>query len=180
MRAMLGGRPVSKPRMQDYYSTPEWRARRDECLQRHGNRCAFCNGKERVQAHHRTYARMGRELPHDVVAVCEECHTALHDAWQGREGWSAFVKDVAEMCYQAPHTAVLRFRTNVALGSGDLRVARDRDRIRKELETMLALVVECSTKENEAVRVAAVLGLSQKDTDEFLEAIKRPEPEAGR
>jgi hypothetical protein len=177
---MLGGGPVSKPRMQDYYSTPEWRARRDECLQRYGNRCAFCNGKERVQAHHRTYARMGRELPHDVVAVCGECHTALHDAWHVRECGNAFVESFMEMCHEVPHLSLLRFRTNVALGSGDLRVARDRDRIRKELETTLALVVECSTKEYEAVRAVAALGLSQEDADEFLEAIKRPEPEAGR
>jgi hypothetical protein len=32
--------------------------------------------------HHLTYARLGRERPGDLLAVCEACHGALH----GRPG----------------------------------------------------------------------------------------------
>lgn len=32
----------------------------------------------RVQIHHRTYARLGRELSTDVLPLCDKCHAEAH------------------------------------------------------------------------------------------------------
>lgn len=39
--------------------------------------CYICDGKAR-ELHHRTYERLGRELLTDLVAICRECHEAVH------------------------------------------------------------------------------------------------------
>jgi len=57
-----------------------WKRVRLIVLERDGGRCLVCNGKERLQAHHRTYQNFGRELEHlaDVSTLCEECHSTFH------------------------------------------------------------------------------------------------------
>ena len=59
-----------------------WRRRRRRAIGRAGRRCQRCGAPEPLDVHHLTYARLGRERPGDLLAVCESCHRALH----GRPG----------------------------------------------------------------------------------------------
>ena len=43
-------------------------------------RCYCCETPtQNLELHHRTYKRIGRELPHDVEPVCRECHQRIHN-----------------------------------------------------------------------------------------------------
>ncbi len=41
--------------------------------------CWICGSKNRIQVHHKTYVRIGKEKLNDLVALCENCHNELHD-----------------------------------------------------------------------------------------------------
>lgn len=41
--------------------------------------CEFClAGHLRLDLHHKTYNRLGEELPRDLVLICEKCHARTH------------------------------------------------------------------------------------------------------
>lgn len=72
-------------RYEDYLETIHWQARREQALQDAGYRCALCGSKPdperrmhvRLEVHHNTYERLGRELAIDLTVLCRNCH-ALH------------------------------------------------------------------------------------------------------
>lgn len=70
--------PLSQaPRRVDYYiyiKSPEWRARAEAAKERAGYRCEVCNSRDRIEAHHRTYERLGNELDSDITVLCHDCH----------------------------------------------------------------------------------------------------------
>lgn len=74
-------------RYKAYLSSPAWRARRKEALERAGHRCEEhvrtgerCPETKRLTVHHRTYARFGAELPKDLTVLCKAHHDAHHAA----------------------------------------------------------------------------------------------------
>jgi len=58
----------------EYLLSSEWQARRQGALERAGHRCQLCYSKMRLEVHHRTYERLGHELPDDLVVLCDRCH----------------------------------------------------------------------------------------------------------
>jgi hypothetical protein len=72
---------VAGNRRVDYYAyiaSPEWKRKADAAKERAGHRCQVCNaGRDdgvKLEAHHRTYARLGHEKPEDITVLCNECH----------------------------------------------------------------------------------------------------------
>lgn len=61
-----------------YMTSPEWQGVRETALERADGRCQICNRSSRLQAHHRTYKRLGEERPADVTILCAECHSLFH------------------------------------------------------------------------------------------------------
>lgn len=55
-----------------------WRRTRAQAIRRAGRRCAWCRSRGPLEGHHLTYARLGREMPGDVVALCKACHLRAH------------------------------------------------------------------------------------------------------
>jgi uncharacterized protein YlaI len=64
--------------MKAYLQTSAWKIRRDAAVLRDGGRCVICNSKDDLQVHHRTYERLGNELPQDLTTLCGECHAHFH------------------------------------------------------------------------------------------------------
>jgi len=62
----------------EYIQSPVWRAKAEAAKERAGHRCQVCNrGKADgviLNAHHRTYERLGNELPEDITVLCKHCH----------------------------------------------------------------------------------------------------------
>jgi hypothetical protein len=66
-----------------YLQTPEWRARADAAKARAGHRCQVCNRRGRLDAHHRTYERLGHEEDADLTVLCGGaggCHELFSQA----------------------------------------------------------------------------------------------------
>jgi 5-methylcytosine-specific restriction endonuclease McrA len=66
-----------------YLATPAWSIRRARVLERAGHLCEGCRRRRPVEVHHLTYERAGREMLFDLVAVCRECHEAIHAMPEG-------------------------------------------------------------------------------------------------
>jgi hypothetical protein len=63
----------------EYLKTPHWQRLRERALVSAGYRCQVCNsGQGPLNVHHRTYERRGRELPSDLIVLCEKCHSLFH------------------------------------------------------------------------------------------------------
>jgi hypothetical protein len=67
------------PGYEEYLRSPEWRRKKRKALERAGNRCHLCSTRWRLDVHHNTYERIGRERPEDLVVLCRLCHTRHHD-----------------------------------------------------------------------------------------------------
>src|SRR5690348_12707666 len=62
----------------DYLRTAHWQRVRALALERAGHACELCSATDRLEVHHRTYARLGFEWPSDVIALCADCHEEHH------------------------------------------------------------------------------------------------------
>jgi hypothetical protein len=63
-----------------YLLTIGWKMRRDMAIWRAAGRCQVCYGMDRLEAHHRTYDRLGEEMDSDITVLCHECHELFHKA----------------------------------------------------------------------------------------------------
>lgn len=67
-----------------YLRSPWWTGRKAAVIRYRGYRCERCGAApfRGLQLHHRTYERLGRELPADVELLCKPCHLREHGlAW---------------------------------------------------------------------------------------------------
>ncbi len=68
----------------DYLSSDAWRERAAAAKARVGHRCQVCNGSgDTLDAHHRTYARLGSERDDDLTVLCRACHALFHQNKRG-------------------------------------------------------------------------------------------------
>lgn len=71
------------PLYNSYMHSPEWRAKRIQCLRAANNTCANAWCRRRypdyfLRAHHGTYDRLYHELPEDLKCLCLPCHQLEH------------------------------------------------------------------------------------------------------
>jgi hypothetical protein len=64
---------------EQYLRTDHWLKVRDAAIERANRRCALCNSDVNLHVHHRTYERLGRELPGDLTMLCSACHEKFHE-----------------------------------------------------------------------------------------------------
>lgn len=89
MRYTSDGRPVPAGRpvvetgsaghvdYRTYIQSEAWQARADAAKTRADWRCQVCNRPSSavpLNAHHRTYERLGHERPEDITVLCRDCH----------------------------------------------------------------------------------------------------------
>lgn len=63
-----------------YLESDEWRRKRALVLKRSAGVCEGCGVRPAVQVHHLHYKRVFREMLFDLVAVCRQCHDAIHES----------------------------------------------------------------------------------------------------
>ncbi len=71
-----------------YLKSDYWKAVSTAVKARAGNRCQLCNSPDDLEAHHRTYDHLGKELEHleDLTCLCADCHEKHHSIGAGRDG----------------------------------------------------------------------------------------------
>lgn len=70
---------LKRSRYAEYLESPEWARLRLRVLRRAEGVCEGCGLRTPTQVHHLTYDRIYREMLFDLVAVCRECHAAIHE-----------------------------------------------------------------------------------------------------
>jgi len=66
--------------LEEYYRSAHWKEVRLSALRRAGWRCQLNHDHPGpLEVHHRTYMRLGHELPEDLFVLCEACHCKFHD-----------------------------------------------------------------------------------------------------
>jgi len=63
-----------------YINSSEWRMRAKAAKEQAGE-CAVCTSHNALEVHHRTYARLGRERPEDLVVLCSRHHRMIHGTY---------------------------------------------------------------------------------------------------
>lgn len=61
-----------------YLSSEAWKVKAKAAKERAGWRCQVCNASKDetvLDAHHRTYERVGNERDDDITVLCRDCHT---------------------------------------------------------------------------------------------------------
>lgn len=79
----------------EYIQSESWRQKATEAKERAGWRCQICNAhKDEVtlDAHHRTYERLGNELPEDITVLCRICHTIYEETKKSKAAKNGQVK----------------------------------------------------------------------------------------
>jgi 5-methylcytosine-specific restriction endonuclease McrA len=63
----------------EYLQTPHWKTTKARALLRAGGICKRCHATgKRLDVHHLSYDRLGREAESDLKVLCSECHAAEH------------------------------------------------------------------------------------------------------
>jgi 5-methylcytosine-specific restriction endonuclease McrA len=64
----------------EYLASADWQVKRADAIERAGYRCEVCGLPWGLEVHHKTYERLGNELPEDLACLCWGCHRGLHRA----------------------------------------------------------------------------------------------------
>ncbi len=63
-----------------YIRSERWKRKARAAKERALRQCQTCGRPEgvvKLQAHHRTYVRLGYEIPEDITELCDDCHRAV-------------------------------------------------------------------------------------------------------
>jgi len=77
---------------------PEWKAKRQQILNRDGNRCRYCGSAMNLQVHHKYYMQYpdgSRMLPWNypddaLITLCDSCHKKVHANYQIKTYYTKF------------------------------------------------------------------------------------------
>ena len=98
----LRSAPAARPRSyQAYLASPWWKARRNQALRDAKFRCQRCGVKRDLQVHHRSYQRLGAELPTDLEVVCRGCHLGHHYD-QAQTGVNLYARIISDTLRKHP------------------------------------------------------------------------------
>lgn len=64
---------------QEYINSPEWKATSRRRMRMDGFQCAICGTAKNLAVHHITYERLGREEMDDLITLCKNCHSKVHE-----------------------------------------------------------------------------------------------------
>lgn len=81
------GRRQTFDTLADYERSWMWENSRLRYALMGGSPVCFICGLEEIDLHHRTYANCGKELPDELVALCEDHHRMVERLVRGR--WSS-------------------------------------------------------------------------------------------
>ena len=62
-----------------YLKSSIWSQKRQQTLQRDHYACTSCGRHTDLNVHHIRYSNIFHEQPADLLTLCSDCHTALHD-----------------------------------------------------------------------------------------------------
>ena len=74
-------------RYAEYLKSSHWSLFKFNIIAARGMKCERCNSLKDIDLHHRTYRRIGTELPEDVELLCRVCHNREHLVSSAERRW---------------------------------------------------------------------------------------------
>lgn len=69
------------PKRVSFLRSPEWKALRQQALDRDDHKCCLCGSTARLCVHHIWYRKTRKNLmlePMNLITVCSSCHYKIH------------------------------------------------------------------------------------------------------
>jgi 5-methylcytosine-specific restriction endonuclease McrA len=81
-----------------YLKSAHWQdvRRRYKASKLHKDACYACGTSEGLQLHHKTYKRVGRERLNDLLYLCGDCHSKVHQVLRDRASGKTTLFNVAK------------------------------------------------------------------------------------
>ena len=140
----------------EYLLTPEWYARRGYVMMRDEGECGMCGAPAR-DVHHLTYARIFREFPSDLMALCRACHDEIHKDDDPSERSGVFVSRE-------------RAKDSLPNEGGDMKNTSTFRRVIRSSE-MVNIRESIAQLDNVTLDVARVTTAHHKETGEWFPAL---------
>ena len=67
------------PRYKDYLFSEDWEIRKNKLMEELGSKCSKCSVDRKLNLHHKHYKNLGFETKNDVVLLCKDCHSEVHN-----------------------------------------------------------------------------------------------------
>ena len=67
------------PAYYGYISSEVWREKRMQRLRLDGFQCQKCGTGKNLRVHHITYENFGHEPMEDLITLCDNCHSKVHE-----------------------------------------------------------------------------------------------------
>ena len=74
LKSNIGCLKVKKNKYHKYLKSYKWKQKRKQIFREYGKRCWKCGRKLKIQVHHKTYRRLGKEKKRDLKPYCSDCH----------------------------------------------------------------------------------------------------------
>lgn len=68
-----------------YIKSKKWYKKRNWYFKNNDNICKSCGSNENIHLHHINYDRLGNEKMKDLMPLCIECHTKLHEKYGSKD-----------------------------------------------------------------------------------------------
>lgn len=65
---------MTQEEYKEYLKSEHWQKIRMTAIKNADGRCQLCNSDKRLEVHHRTYQRVGKENIKDLTVLCHKCH----------------------------------------------------------------------------------------------------------
>lgn len=118
-----------------YLLSPGWRRTRDAALRRAGWTCNRCPARKRLEVHHRTYDRLGCELPADLEVLCADCHGNHHYA-EEVTGYRVVLRIVSAVLERERFECMADLTAAVKDECVRLKVAYDHEKVNRAIRTV--------------------------------------------
>lgn len=69
---------MDQKQYKEYLQSSLWKNIREKALFRDNGWCQGCLENRATQVHHLSYDHVGFEFLHELISLCEDCHTRIH------------------------------------------------------------------------------------------------------
>jgi len=69
---------MTKIEYSEYLQSKHWKELRKRFYKKNKKVCSVCGATKKIQLHHLTYIRLGKERLSDLMSVCDSCHHLIH------------------------------------------------------------------------------------------------------
>ena len=96
--------PKDYKKYQRYLKSESWHRKRQRKFNQVGRYCEVCKSVHRIEVHHLTYERLGKERLSDLQVLCEDCHPLADEVRRRVKAIDTYMSKVYGEGWQSQYT----------------------------------------------------------------------------